>query len=250
MNPPTDASHELALAARPGSGAMFDAIAARYDRVNRVLSLGLDQRWRRRLVTALGPLGEGDAVLDVATGTGDVALAIAAAHPNVRVIGVDPSAQMLAHGAVKVEARGVADRIRLQRGDAELLPFADASFAASAIAFGIRNVPDRAAGLAELVRVTRQGGVVAILELGEPDGALLGRLARWHVREVVPRIGALLSSAPSYRYLQESIARFPPPAAFAAMCSDAGLRDVEVITLGFGACHLYVGRVPQRTAAA
>ncbi len=249
MTPQVDAGHELAAPVRPGSGEMFDAIAGRYDRLNRLLSLGLDRRWRRRLVAALGPLRADDCVLDVATGTGDVALAIAAAHPTVRVVGVDPSAQMLAHGDAKIAARGVAARVRLQRGDAERLPFADASFAASTIAFGIRNVTDRAAGLAELVRVTRPGGVVAILELGEPDGALLGRLARWHVRVVVPRLGALLSSAPSYRYLQQSIARFPPPGGFVAMCRAAGLTDVEVVALGFGACHLYVGRAPRQPVA-
>jgi len=231
-------------AIQPGSGAMFDAIAARYDLVNRVLSLGLDGLWRRRLVAALGPLAPGDTVLDVATGTGDVALAVARRHPGVAVVGVDPSRGMLDRGLAKVAAAQWGGRIQLVEGDALRLPFEDGRFAATTIAFGIRNVADRHKALRELVRVTRPGGVVAVLELCEPAGGVFGRLARWYVHHVVPRLGAWLASASEYRYLQQSIAAFPPPAAFAAALADAGLLAVRVLPQTLGVCHVFVGHVP------
>jgi demethylmenaquinone methyltransferase/2-methoxy-6-polyprenyl-1,4-benzoquinol methylase len=177
-----------------GSGAMFDVIAARYDLVNRLMSFGIDQRWRRRTVDALA-LGEGARVLDVATGTADLALLIARRHPTARVVGVDPSPRMLAVGARKVLASRAADRITLEAGDVQALPFAEGSFDAATIAFGIRNVPDRARGLAEMRRVLRPGGRLAVLELSEPRGRLLGALARFHVHTLVPATSSSRSRA-------------------------------------------------------
>lgn len=222
-----------------GSGAMFDRIARRYDFVNRVISLGLDQRWRRRTVAAL-QLGERPRVLDLATGTGDLAIAIANARPGASVIGLDPSAEMLAIAGTKVAKKHLADRIELVIGDAQKLPYADCELDAVTIAFGIRNVPDRAAALREMARVVRPGGRIAILELGEPRGGVLGRVARFHTRHVVPRIGALLSGAREYAYLQKSIAAFPPADEFVTMMTAAGLQVVEVVPLSFGACTLFV----------
>jgi demethylmenaquinone methyltransferase/2-methoxy-6-polyprenyl-1,4-benzoquinol methylase len=225
-----------------GSGAMFDAIATRYDLLNRVLSLGLDRSWRAALVRAMS-LREDDEVLDLATGTGDVALELARARDDLRVTGVDPSAGMLARAREKVAAAGLADRIELLEGDAQALPFADGRFDASCIAFGIRNVPDRALGLAEMTRVTRTGGRVVVLELGEPRSGLLASAVRFHIRQVVPRVGALLSGAEEYRYLQRSVAAFPPPGVFADMMEDAGLEVTPPRALGFGAAWLYLGTV-------
>jgi demethylmenaquinone methyltransferase / 2-methoxy-6-polyprenyl-1,4-benzoquinol methylase len=226
---------------RLGSGAMFDAIAHRYDLLNRVLSLGIDRGWRRRTVDAMA-LGEGPSLaLDVATGTGDLALAIARHHPHAQVVGLDPSDNMLAVGRDKAAKARLSERVELVHGDAQDLPFEDDRFDASCIAFGIRNVPDRARGLREMARVTRRGGRVVVLELGEPGGGPLGPMARFHIRTVVPRLGALLSGAREYRYLQESIAAFPAPEAFAQMMRDAGLEVLEVRPLTFGVCHLYVG---------
>ncbi len=226
-------------APRAGSGAMFDRIAARYDLVNRVISLGLDHGWRERAVHALA-LDRGARVLDLATGTGDLAIAIATRHPDARVVGLDPSNGMLDVARRKRDAAALSERVELVGGDAQHLPFEDATFDGSTIAFGIRNVPDRSRALREMRRVLRPGARAVVLELAEPEG-VLGPLARWHVHRVVPTLGAWLSGAPEYDYLQRSIARFPPPAAFAALMTDAGFARISWSSLTFGAATLYVG---------
>ncbi|HTM21424.1 MAG TPA: bifunctional demethylmenaquinone methyltransferase/2-methoxy-6-polyprenyl-1,4-benzoquinol methylase UbiE [Kofleriaceae bacterium] len=225
-----------------GSGEMFDGIAHRYDLLNRIMSLGMDRGWRRRTVRALA-LQPGDRVLDLATGTADLAIAVARRWRGVDVVGVDPSTAMLAHGQAKVDRAGLAERIRLERGDAQALPFADGTFTAVTIAFGLRNIPDRARALAEMARVTRPGGRVAVLELGEPRRGLLAAPARFYVHHVVPRLGALLSGAAAYRHLQRSMAAFPPPDQVLAMLRAAGLEPARPRRFGFGACHLFLGHV-------
>ena len=222
-----------------GSGEMFDRIARRYDLVNRVLSLGLDQRWRRRTVRAIGVgLGESPRILDVATGTGDLAIALARAYPGGHVIGLDPSPGMLAIAADKIVRHDLT--VELVRGDAQELPQASCSIDAATIAFGIRNVPDRPKALRELARVVRPGGRIGVLELSEPKRGVLATAARFHTHHVVPRIGALLSGKREYAYLQKSIAAFPPADEFAQVMRDAGLSVVEIIPLAFGACTLFV----------
>jgi len=234
-------------AANLGSGAMFDAIAPRYDMLNRILSLGMDQGWRRKAVSAL-ELGRNGRVLDLATGTGDLALVIARTYTDAAVVGVDPSRNMLAVGATKVEASELSGRIEFQQGDAQSLSFDDETFDGVTIAFGIRNVPDRAKALREMARVTRFGGRVVVLELSEPRSGVLGAFARTYVHEIVPRLGGFLSGAKEYRYLQRSIAAFPPADVFAAMMEEAGLTVLETSALTFGVAHLYVG-TPKRGAA-
>lgn len=230
---------ESLVAPALGSGAMFDRIARRYDMVNRVLSLGIDKSWRRRTVRSLH-LGERPRVLDVATGTGDLAIDIARMTPGATVVGLDPSTKMLEIAKHKLAKRGLEDRISLVVGDAQQLPYKDCEMDAATIAFGIRNVPDRLMALRELARVVRPGGRVAVLELGEPRSGLLGHAARFHTRHVVPRLGALLSGSREYAYLQKSIAAFPPAEEFAALMQQAGLHVIEVTPLTFGACTLYV----------
>lgn len=225
---------------RDGSGAMFDAIAERYDLLNRIISLGVDQRWRKKAVTALD-LGHAPArVLDLATGTADLALRIATTHVHASVVGTDPSVAMLAHGERKVGEANLDARVQLRIGDAQRIEEDDDSFDGVTIAFGIRNVPDRSAALREMARVTRPGGRVVILELSEPRSGILGPLARFHVHNVVPTVGAWLSGAKEYRYLQKSIANFPPAEEFAELMRQAGLDIVEVTPLTFGVAHLYV----------
>ena len=222
-----------------GSGAMFDRIAPRYDFVNRVLSLGMDQGWRKKTVRAL-QLGERARVLDVATGTGDLAIAIAKKHPGASVVGLDPSPRMLEIARAKMQKRGLADRVSLVEGDAQDLPFRSCELDGATIAFGIRNVPDRPRALRELARVVRPGGRVCVLELGEPRKGVLGAAARLHCRVIVPRLGSLLGGSREYKYLQRSVAAFPSPEEFAEVMRGAGLQVVDVVSLTFGACTLYV----------
>lgn len=220
---------------------MFDGIAHRYDLLNRVLSLGIDRGWRRRAVQALA-LAPGHRLLDLATGTADMAIEILHQQPQARVIGLDPSPKMLAIGRAKLARHGLDGGADLHEGDAQQLPFPDACFDGVTIAFGIRNVPDRERALREMARVTRPRGRVAILELCEPRRGLLGWAARVHVRWLVPRLGALLSGAREYRYLERSIAAFPPPERFAEQMASCGLEVLEVRSLTWGAACLFVAR--------
>lgn len=232
---------------RAGSGEMFDRIADRYDRVNRVISLGLDKSWRRRVVDRVAP-ERGDEILDLAAGTGDLSLELAAR--GATVTGLDPSRGMLAIAETKAvdsdlspKTRGPGDtQAAFVVGDAQALEYEDNTFDAATMAFGIRNVPDRDKALCEIARVVRPGGKVAILELGEPDG-LLGRATRLYVHHVVPRVGAFLSRAPEYRYLEASIAEFPEPHVFLRQMAAAGLAELSIESLHFGAAHLYLGVV-------
>ena len=218
---------------------MFDDIARRYDLLNRIISLGLDQSWRRKTVAALG-IQPGQRVLDLATGTADLALRVARQIESVRVVGLDPSGNMLQVGQRKVAAVALAERVTLVRGDAQALPFSDDSFDHVCMAFGIRNVPDRACALREMARITRAGGRIAILELAEPRGGALSGLARLHVHHVVPWIGSLLSGSREYRYLQRSIAAFPPATEFCATLEASGLRMLRCEPLTLGVATLYV----------
>jgi demethylmenaquinone methyltransferase/2-methoxy-6-polyprenyl-1,4-benzoquinol methylase len=218
---------------------MFDRIVERYDLLNRVLSFGLDAGWRRMAAASLLARA-GSLVLDVATGTGDLALAILDREPEAYVHGIDPSARMLVEARRKMVLAGFDERVYLQRGDARVLPYPDHLFDGVAIAFGIRNVPDLDSALAEFARVTRPGGRVAVLELCEPGEGLLARGARLHVHYVVPLLGSLLSGSREYRYLQESIAAFPRPEQFAERMRRAGLDVLDVRPLTFGVSCLFV----------
>ncbi len=224
-----------------GSGRMFDGVAPRYDLLNRLMSLGSDGRWRRRAAHALA-LAPGSRVLDLATGTGDLAFALLDAHSDCQVTAVDPSEGMLAIAEQKSAKRGDGERLTLVTGDAQQLDFQDHSFDALTMAFGIRNVPDRARALGEIVRVVKPGGRIAILELSEPRGSLLASPARFWKRRVVPRLGALLSGAEEYSYLERSIAEFPAPEEFSRLMEMSGLDVLAVTPMSFGAVHLFLAR--------
>lgn len=236
-------SPATAIAPRQGSGQMFDQIAERYDLLNRIMSLGIDRSWRDRAVRELSPLVDPARplrILDVATGTGDVAFAVASAYPTAEIVGIDPSTGMLGVAGQKRERSRHADRVRFTTGSAEALPFEDGAFDGVTISFGIRNVPDRALGVREMGRVLRPGGRLVILELSEPRGGLFGALAKFHVHHFVPFVGALLSGKQEYRYLQRSIAAFPPAEQFARLIADQGFDVHTVAPLTFGTAHLYV----------
>jgi demethylmenaquinone methyltransferase/2-methoxy-6-polyprenyl-1,4-benzoquinol methylase len=224
-------------ASKPGSGAMFDAIAERYDLLNRINSLGMDRRWRRKTVEAL-ELSAGHRLLDIATGTADLLLEVARRHPDVGLVGLDPSEKMISIGRAKLESAGA--RAEVIAGDAQRMPFDDESFDRASICFGIRNVPDRELALSEMHRVLKPGGRLAVLELSEPKGGPLSFFARIHVAHVVPRVGAALSRGDEYEYLRRSIAAFPRPEIFAETIRAAGFARVTVRSFAFGACVLFV----------
>lgn len=226
-----------------GSGEMFNRIAERYDFMNRLMSFGLDLRWRKKLLNAL-ELAPGHHLLDVATGTADVALDACKRVDDLRVTGLDPSAGMLGVGQRKINEAGRSEQITLVEGDALDMPFEDNHFESSCVSFGIRNFPDRLQGLREMTRCVKPGGRVAVLELSEPRGGLLSPFTRFHIHKVVPILGAFLSGDKEYRYLAKSIQAFPPPAEFAALMEEAGLIDVHFEPMTFRVAHLYVGTKP------
>jgi demethylmenaquinone methyltransferase/2-methoxy-6-polyprenyl-1,4-benzoquinol methylase len=220
---------------------MFSAIAPRYDLLNRVLSAGRDRAWRREAIRAAA-LPPGGVLLDVCTGTADMALEAVRRHPGSRVAGVDFSAAMLALGARKVARCGVQDRVALAHGSAEALPFRAACFDAACVAFGLRNVADRAGALREMCRVLRPGGRAVVLEFATPSGRLLRGLYLCYFHRVLPRIGRLVSGHPTaYAYLPASVAEFPRPDGLAAWMRAAGLRDVSWRTMTGGIVAIHVG---------
>jgi demethylmenaquinone methyltransferase/2-methoxy-6-polyprenyl-1,4-benzoquinol methylase len=219
---------------------MFDAIAGRYDLLNTVLSAGLDRYWRRRAIRSLELTGH-ERVIDVCTGTADVA--IGAARHAARVVGVDFSGSMLAHGLVKVKNAALSNRIQLIRGDAMALPAADASVEAATIAFGIRNVQHAEAACRELSRVLKPGGRLAILEFGLPVIHAVRPLYLWYFNQVLPRIGRAVSRHDAaYTYLPESVGSFQFGDEFARILRDAGFSQVKASPLSFGIVYLYTGQ--------
>jgi demethylmenaquinone methyltransferase/2-methoxy-6-polyprenyl-1,4-benzoquinol methylase len=225
---------------------MFDAIAGRYDLLNTVLSGGLDRYWRRRAIRSLQLTGR-ERLLDVCTGTADVAMAGARRHSGAaRVVGVDFAGAMLAHGVTKVRAQGLDARVQLVRGDAMRLPVADASVNAVTIAFGIRNVQQPEVACAELLRVLKPGGRLAILEFGLPVVPAVRPLYLWYFNHVLPRIGRAVSRhQAAYDYLPQSVGSFPWGDAFGRILTATGFSQVEARPLTLGIVYLYCGRKPE-----
>ncbi len=217
---------------------MFDAIAERYDLLNRLLSFGVDRRWRR--LAAREALAKSPArVLDVATGTGDLALLLKRLAPGAEVVGVDFAPEMLKRAQAKAERAGLG--VRFLEADALALPFPDGSFDALTVAFGFRNFADYRRGLAEFFRVLAPGGRAVILEFPPPPKGLWGRIYRLYHRRVLPAVGGWISGRPeAYRYLPESVVRFPPPEELAAMLQAAGFRPRVRILTG-GLAGLFIG---------
>jgi demethylmenaquinone methyltransferase/2-methoxy-6-polyprenyl-1,4-benzoquinol methylase len=217
---------------------MFDRISPAYDRMNRIMSLGMDGSWRALAVRASGA-APGDAALDVCCGTGDLAIELLdAVSTRGRVVGLDFSEAMLD------AARRKSSQIEWVRGDALALPFADGEFAAATIGFGMRNLADPLRGFAELARVVRPGGRVVCLELTDPP-AWAAPFARLWTDRAVPLLGRLVArETDAYRYLPASVHRFPPADELAAVMGRAGLRRVRYRRLSGGAVAVHVGTVP------
>ena len=220
---------------------MFGSIAPRYDLLNRLLSLGIDQRWRRFAVGKIGVSASGR-VLDVATGTGDVALEIAAQTPaTVSIVGVDFCKEMVDLGRIKVEQSSHAGRITLQVAPCEDIPFEDRTFDAATISFGIRNVVDRVKGLTEMRRVLKEGGRIVILEFSTPTSPLFRSLYHFYFLKMLPRIGGLFSRFSAYQYLPDSVMEFPSRETFKAMMTQVGFKEVRHYDLTGGIATVYVG---------
>lgn len=223
---------------------MFDAIARRYDALNHLLSAGLDRRWRRRAVRDLRLTGR-ERLLDVCTGTGDVAIEAAGSSAGraAHVLGVDFSSEMLRFAAAKIRAALLDGRVRLTRSDATRLPLSDATFDAATVAFGIRNVVDPALACRELHRVLRPGGRLAILEFGAPRIPGVRTLYLWYFRHLLPLVGRAVSRhSDAYSYLPQSVMSFPAGEAFAAVLREAGFARVDSQPLTFGIVWLYIAR--------
>jgi demethylmenaquinone methyltransferase / 2-methoxy-6-polyprenyl-1,4-benzoquinol methylase len=222
---------------------MFDAIASRYDLLNHLLSAGIDRRWRKRAIAALELTGS-ERVLDLCTGTADLAVAARTAQPAAaRVVGVDFAGAMLRAGRTKVSDRHLGDTIALVRGDATQSPIADRSVDAVTIAFGIRNVEDANAVCGEISRVLRPGGRLAILEFAIPATPVVRAAYLAYFRYVLPQVGRLISRHnAAYRYLPASVAAFASPDEFVKLLRQHRFADIKAIPLTFGIVFLYTAR--------
>ena len=221
---------------------MFNDIAPSYDRLNHLMSLGIDNIWRKKALKEIVD-GTQQQILDVACGTGDSTIAIAKAmEPGGRVTGIDISAGMMEPLMRKAAHEGVHDRIKLLQADALQMPFEADTFHRVTCACGIRNFEDRKKGLAEFLRVLKPGGRAVILELGIPDKPFIKALYDIYFRHILPLIGGLISgNRAAYRYLPESVYAFPRPEAFCAMMERAGFHNVRHRNFTFGLCRLFIG---------
>lgn len=236
--------------------AMFAQISGRYDFLNHFLSAGTDLYWRWRTARAAGKL-EGP-VLDICTGTGDLAFALQKRlGDETRIIGTDFTHEMLVLAVRKAGRKaandGIPEAITFLEADAQALPFPDDAFGLVTVAFGLRNVTDTRRGLAEMIRVCRPGGRVFILEFSRPQVPILGGVYGWYFRNVLPRVGQFIArnKQSAYEYLPESVGEFPSGRELTRLMEDCGLAEASDTPLTFGVATLYRGRKPvERTGAA
>ena len=219
----------------------FDRIAPTYDMLNHTLSLNIDRLWRRRVVRLVRRFAP-RRILDVATGTGDLAIAMARRIRGTQVLGVDLSEGMLDIARRKVAEAGLDGRVVLDTGDAERLFVSDSAVDVATVAFGVRNFGDLDAGLRDIARTLREGGRIVILEFSTPRNPLARAFYGFWNRRVLPRVGGMVSrDRKAYEYLPESIGEFPAPERFLEMMSRAGFRNCKARSQSFGIAHIYVG---------
>ncbi len=219
---------------------MFDNISQRYDLLNHLLSLSIDKGWRKkvvRMVSAKKP----KLILDVATGTADLAIALEKSHPE-KITGIDISAGMLEVGRKKVAQKGLSKMITLEQADSENLPFEDNTFDAITVAFGVRNFENLNKGLQEMYRVLKPGGHLLVLEFSQPQGFPMKQLYNFYFKNILPTIGKLVSKdARAYTYLPESVQAFPHGESFMKIMEKCGYQRGERIPLTFGIASIYEG---------
>ena len=220
---------------------MFDRIAPTYDMLNHTLSLNIDRLWRRRVVRLVRRFAP-RRILDVATGTGDLAIAMARRIRGTQVLGVDLSEGMLDIARRKVAEAGLDGRVVLDTGDAARLSVSDSAVDVATVAFGVRNFGDLDAGLRDIARTLREGGRIVILEFSTPRNPLARAFYGFWNRRVLPRVGGMVSrDRKAYEYLPESIGEFPAPERFLEMMSRTGFRNCKARSQSFGIAHIYVG---------
>lgn len=220
---------------------MFDRIAGLYDRMNTVMTAGLHHDWRRRAAD-LAAVPYGGQALDVATGTGDLALELARrVGPSGAVVGSDFSERMLT--LARTKAQGLGLPVRFEAGNALDLPYEDGSFDAATVGFGARNFSDLRRGLEEMSRVVRPGGRVVVLEITTPDRPPLSSLLELWFDRIVPRLGRVAGDSQAYTYLPQSVRRFPAPAALAEIMWRCGLRGIRWLRIAGGIIAIHVGVV-------
>lgn len=218
---------------------MFNRIAPRYDYLNHFLSMGIDKLWRKRLRKALQKKNPAN-ILDLATGTGDLALELARIRPQAQITGTDIAENMLHIAMEKTAKKQLQDQIRFQQADAEHLPFAPQSFDAATVAFGVRNFENPLLGLQEIHRILKHQGTLMVLEFGLPKTMIIKQIYLSYFNYILPLWGKIFSgSYQSYRYLPESVKSFPYDQAFATMLQQAGFSDVRVKKLSMGIAYLY-----------
>jgi len=223
---------------------IFSTIMGKYDFLNHFLSLRRDIAWRRFAVRKIQCF-KTHRFLDVATGTSDLAIEASTRYPDIHVTGLDFVEEMLGQGMKKIEKRDLSKRIDLMKGDALHIPFPQDTFDAVGIAFGIRNIPDKANALTEFRRVVVPGGHVLVLELTLPQSGYFRRFYDVYLNRLLPLVAGIFSPNPkAYHYLGDSVMDFPSVRSFAGMMKDAGLVDVETHSLTLGICHLFIGHKP------
>ena len=222
---------------------MFNNIARKYDFLNHFLSMGIDKLWRKKAVKLLKPL-QPKQMLDIATGTGDFALACLKLNPE-KVTGIDISTEMLAVGREKIAKKNLQDKIELFEGDSENIQFEDNSFDAITVAFGVRNFENLEKGLKEMNRVVRPGGKVVVLEFSKPEKFPVKQFYNFYFFKILPFWGRMVSKDSSaYTYLPESVGAFPDGENFLKIYRACGFEKTEQIKLSFGIASIYVGTKP------
>ena len=220
--------------------SMFDRISPKYDALNHLLSLNIDKVWRRKTAKLVAK-AQPKKILDLATGTGDLAIALAKHNPQAHITGVDFSEKMLEIGKAKIQKQHLGNQIELLQGDAANLPFENHSFDAVTVAFGVRNFEDLDKGLSEIFRVTKAGGQVCILEFSMPEKFPVKQLYDLYFKHFLPIIGKWVSKdETAYSYLPHSVEKFPKPSDFCSILAAFGLKNCQVKHLSFGIATLYV----------
>ncbi len=219
---------------------MFDNIAPKYDFLNHVLSMGIDILWRKKAIRLLKPY-QPKQMLDIATGTGDFAIEAISLNPD-KIVGADISRDMLSVGVEKIKKKGLQDKISMQYGDSENLPFEDNNFDAITVSFGVRNFENLEKGLGDMLRVLKPGGAVAIIEFSKPQNFPIKQLYNFYFKNILPGIGRVISKdARAYTYLPESVDAFPYGKAFTDIMSSVGYSNIKAYPLTFGIARIYMG---------